>query len=128
MGWQVDKASARNDLRFVGTEGKAYVDFADARIEGKNPFRYEGEAVQPHVQEYADLIQSIRDGKPLNEGRQVADSTLTAILIRTSAYTGRAMKFEWLKNASKLDLSPEKMEFGPHPLGPIPMPGVTPLV
>ena len=127
MGWQVDKASTRNDLRLVGTQGKAYIDFGDARIEGKNPFRYEGESVDPQVQEYADMIASIRDGKPLNEGRQVAESTMTAIMIRMSAYTGRAMKWDWLMNASKLDLSPEKMEFGPHPLGPVAMPGVTPL-
>ncbi len=128
MGWQIDKAAVRNDLRFVGTEGKTVFDFGDAKIEGKHPFRYEGESVEPHVQEYADFIQSIRDGKPLNEGRQVAESTLTAIMIRMSAYTGRAMKWDWLMKASKLDLSPEKLEFGPHPLGPIPMPGITPLV
>ena len=128
MGWQVDKAAERNDLRFVGTEGKAYVDFADARIEGKKPFRYEGESVEPAVQEYADFIASIRDGKPINDGKQVAESTMTAIMIRTSAYTGRALKWDWIMNASKLDLSPAKMEFGDHPLGPIPMPGITELV
>ena len=128
MGWQIDKAAARNDLRFVGTQGKAYVDFGDARIEGKNPFRYEGESVEPAVQEYADMIASIRDGKPINEGKRIAESTMTAIMIRVSAYTGRALKWDWIMNASKLGLSPEKMEFGDHPLGPVAMPGITELV
>lgn len=75
-----------------------------------------------------DLIQSIRSGKVLNEGRQVAESTMCAIIGRMSAYTGRAISWEWAMNASKLDLSPRKYEFGPNPVDPVATPGVTPLV
>jgi hypothetical protein len=53
---------------------------------------------------------------------------MTAIMGRVSAYTGNAMKWDWIMNASKLDLSPEKLEFGDHPLGPIAIPGVTKLI
>ena len=42
--------------------------------------------------EHADLIQSIRSGKPLNEGRTVAEATLTAIIGRMSAYTGMPIR------------------------------------
>ena len=129
IGWQIDSASDRNDLWFEGTKARAYVDFGDAYIlkHGKKA-KYEGPAVEPAVQEYADMIASIRANKPINEGRRIAESTLTAIMCRMSAYTGRRMKWDWLMKASKLDLSPEKLEFGPHPLGPVPMPGLTPLV
>lgn len=128
IGSQIDKAATRLDHRFVGTKGKAYIDFGDAYTESATPFRYEGESVEPAVQEYADMIDSIRNGKKINEGRQVAESTMTAIMIRTCAYTGRAMKWDWIMNSSKLDLSPKALEFGPNPLHPVAVAGQTPLV
>ena len=45
-----------------------------------------------------------------------------------SAYTGRAMKWNWAMHQSKLDLSPPKYEFGPLPVRPVAVPGQTPLV
>ena len=45
--------------------------------------------IDPYVQEHTDLIESLRSGKPLNELKQVAQSTLTAIMSRMSAYTGK---------------------------------------
>ena len=128
LGCQIEGSSGRNNLLFGGTKGHAYVDFGDARIEGQNPFHYDGPSVQPAVQEYADMIASIRAGEPINEGRQVAESTMTAIMGRMSAYTGRAMKWKWLMRASKLDLSPPNIEFGPTPLDPVAIPGVTELI
>jgi len=41
-----------------------------------------------YVNEHRDLIQAILNDTPLNEGRQVADSTATAILGREAAYSG----------------------------------------
>jgi predicted dehydrogenase len=112
----------------VGTKGSTYTDGGDGFIEGQNPYRYDGEDVNPYEQEHADLIESIRAGEPLNEGRQVAESTLTAIMGRMSAYTGRALKWDWVMNASELDLSPEKYEMGDLPVRPIAVPGWTELV
>jgi myo-inositol 2-dehydrogenase/D-chiro-inositol 1-dehydrogenase len=47
----------------------------------------------PYVQEHVDLLQSIIDGKPINEARNVAESTLTAIMGRISAYTGKLVRW-----------------------------------
>lgn len=128
IGGQMDKTFERCDQWFVGTKGRAYVNFAEGRIEGENPFKYEGESVQPHEQEYADMLAAIREGKPINEGRQVAESTMTAILARMCAYTGNALKWDWVMKASKLDLSPKALEFGDNPLDPVPIAGITKLV
>ncbi|HOZ45951.1 MAG TPA: Gfo/Idh/MocA family oxidoreductase [Candidatus Hydrogenedentes bacterium] len=128
MGCQIDGVSTRNDLWIVGGKGKAYIDFGASFIEGEHPFRYDGPSVEPAIQEYADLITAIRAGTPINEGQQVAESTMTAIIGRMSAYTGRAMKWDWAMNASKLDLGPEKLEFGDLPLEPVAIPGLTKLV
>jgi len=88
----------------------------------------EGAAVGPSLAPHADLIASIKAGKPLNEGRQVAESCLTAIMGRMSAYTGRALSWDWVMNASKLELGPTQLEFGDLPPLEVPIPGQTPLV
>jgi len=109
----------------VGTKGVAH---GNGSIEGKNAYKYEGKSPNPYVQEQADLIASIREGKPINEGRQVAESTMTAIMGRMSAYTGRALKWEWAMNASKLDLTPPEYGFGDLPVRPVATPGKTELI
>lgn len=108
-----------------GAKGKAYA----GRIEGANPWRYEGEERSPYEQEHADLIRSIRENRPLNEGRQVAESTLAAIMGRMSAYTGQIVQWNWALEKSQLDLWPkEELKFGPYPVPPVAIPGVTKLL
>jgi len=81
-----------------------------------------------YVREHKDLIDSIISGKPLNEGKQIAESTLTAIMGRMSAYTGKRVTWEAAMN-STLDLWPKTtLEFGPMEVPPVAMPGKTPLV
>jgi myo-inositol 2-dehydrogenase/D-chiro-inositol 1-dehydrogenase len=124
MARQIAGCAERIDERIVGSAGVA----KGGVIEGAKPYKYTGPAVNPYEQEHADLIASIRAGKPLNEGRQVAESTMTAILGRMSAYTGRALKWDWAMNASKLDLTPPAYELSTLPVAPVPVPGKTPLV
>jgi hypothetical protein len=45
-----------------------------------------------------------------------------------STYTGRALKWDWAMQASKLDLRPAKVEMGPLPVEPVAIPGKTQLV
>ena len=75
-----------------------------------------------YPQEHVDLIRSIRNGQPINDAKQIAESTLTAIMGRLSAYTGQTMEWDKVLDA-KLDLSPAKYEIGPLPTPPVPMPG-----
>jgi len=85
------------------------------------------EEINPYVQEHIDLIKSIRTGKPLNELKTVAESTLTAIMGRMSAYTGKVVTWEEALN-SKQNLFPEKLEFGSLPVPPVAVPGQTELI
>ncbi len=128
MGAQIDKVTVRNDQWFVGTKGRAYMDFANTIIKGANPFTYDGPSPSPVLRQHADQIEAIRKSKRLNEGRRIAESSLTAIIGRMSAYTGRALKWDWALKASKLDLSPEKYEFGDLELRPVAIPGQTQLI
>ena len=114
--------SGRGGEKIVGTKGTS-----DCRsnISGEKPWKYKGRGTNPYVQEHIDLIKSIRAGKPLNEGRRVAESTLTAIGARIAAYTGRNITWDWLLNSSKLDLVPKQADLKPGPgfFNPIPTGG-----
>jgi predicted dehydrogenase len=122
---QTPGCADRVEEKIVGTKGHA---FGYGEISGPNAWKFEGDEPDPYVVEHTDLIASIRDGKPLNEGKRVAESTLCAIMGRMSAYTGRAISWDWAMNASKLDLTPAKFEFGPNPVDPVAVPGKTPLI
>jgi predicted dehydrogenase len=122
---QTKGCADRVEERIVGTRGVAW---SSGKITGERPWAFEGDETNPYVQEHIDLIASIRNGTPINEGRQIAESTMCAVIGRMSAYTGRAMSWEWAMNTSALDLSPARYEFGPNPVDPVAVPGTTPLV
>ncbi len=128
MGAQMDKVTDRQDNRVVGTKGQAYTDSGNFIIEGANPYKYDGPSPDPVILQHAEQIAAIRKGEHLNEAKRVAESTMTCIMGRMSAYTGRALKWDWAMNASKLDLTPPKYEFGDLPPRPVAMPGQTPLI
>jgi predicted dehydrogenase len=48
----------------------------------------------PYVQEHIDLLNSNRAGRPLNELKNVTDSTFTAILGRNASYACKNLKWE----------------------------------
>jgi predicted dehydrogenase len=112
--------------RIVGTKGVALCDAGV--IQGENPYEYKGADVNPYVHEHVELISSIRKGEPLNEGKRMAESNLTAIMGRMSAYTGLNVSWDFARNQSKLDLRPPKYELGDLPVAPVAMPGTTELI
>jgi myo-inositol 2-dehydrogenase / D-chiro-inositol 1-dehydrogenase len=67
-------------------------------------------SVDPYVQEHTDLIHSIRAGKPENELKNLAYSTLTAIMGRLSAYTGKRVTWDQALH-SKFNTMPENLDW-----------------
>jgi myo-inositol 2-dehydrogenase/D-chiro-inositol 1-dehydrogenase len=128
LGTQIDGVTNRNDQRFVGAKGRAYTDFGRVVVEGPNKAEYAWDNIDPCIKQHAEQISAIREGKHLNEGRRIAESSLTAIMGRMSAYTGRALKWDWAMKASKLDLRPPKYEFGDLQMRPVAIPGKTQLI
>ena len=104
--------SGRRGEKIIGTKGTSR---CKSKIEGENKWEYKGKNVNGQEQEHIDLIKSIRAGKPLNEGRRIAESTLTAIGARMAAFTGRTITWDWLLNSSKLDLVPKHEDMKPGP-------------
>ena len=53
------------------------------------------------VQEHVDMIRSVMAGKPLNDAKSIAESTLVAIMGRISAYTGELVRWNDLMKNDK---------------------------
>jgi predicted dehydrogenase len=108
---------------FTGTRGTAYV-LPDYSIKGATTWKYDvAEPNDMYVQEHTDLIASIRAGKPLNELKQVAESSLTAIMGRMSAYSGKTITWDEALNSPE-SLMPTTLTWGPMPSPPVAMPGL----
>ena len=79
---------------FAGTEGTTWGDGGLKPTKDKQidvpEFPEHGGA---YVQEHVDLLNSILKGEPLNEARNVAESTMVAIMGRISAYTGKLIRW-----------------------------------
>ena len=78
---------------------------------GNELFMAEKSEVSPYVQEHINLITCIRQNIPFNEAEETANSVMTAIMGRVSAYTGKEVTFEEMMN-SDLKLGPDTYIMG----------------
>ncbi|MDG3003974.1 Gfo/Idh/MocA family oxidoreductase [Paludisphaera mucosa] len=110
----------------VGTKGR--FQSGGYRFSGANKERVRVQDGNAYVHEHTHLLESIVAGQPLNELKQVAESTLTAIMGRMSAYTGQAVTWEQALE-SKLDTFPKSLDMKGSMAEPeFPRPGVTELI
>ena len=125
---QIDGTDSRVAERVVGTKG---VSNPSGSIDGETKWHRRSRAKEelgPYQQEHVDLIASIRKGEPLNEAQRIAESTLTAIMGRMSAYTGKEVQWDQALN-SKLSLAPGEISMDMKiTVPPVPMPGKEPAV
>ena len=79
----------------------------------------------PYVQEHINMLKSIRGSGPyINHGMTVAESTMTCIMARESAYSGQQITWDQIMN-SQLDLFPKAFDYDlPLDVPPLPVPGV----
>ncbi len=101
---QIPGSTSRVINTIVGTEGTAYVNpggshTADAS--GNETFRLKHGGINPYVQVHAELIDSIRSGAPRAELEATADSSLTAVMGRMAAYSGREITWDFVTNSQE---------------------------
>jgi predicted dehydrogenase len=123
-------SNCTNDVseHLVGAKGICHV--SNHIINGKPLYSLDELAVHPdpYVQEHTDLIASLRAGKPINELKNLAESTLTAIMGRLSAYTGKEVTWETALSSEE-DLYPRDLKWdGDLPTPEVAIPGKKPLV
>ena len=118
---QIDQTDNMVGEAVVGTLGVSNCE-SNIRPNKGEFWKYTGETSNPYEQEHLDLIASIQEGKPINEAQNVAESTMTGILGREAAYSGKVITWD---NAMKSTarLGPAKYEFGAYPTPPVAMPG-----
>ncbi len=120
---QVDSCANGTGEIIMGTEGYTNCQNAIWDLKGNIKWKFEypkdeyGNAmtqteIPPYVQEHMHLVYAIRTGNHVNEAEQTAIATLTAIMGRTAAYTGREITWDEIFK-SDMDLGPAKIEFGP---------------
>jgi myo-inositol 2-dehydrogenase / D-chiro-inositol 1-dehydrogenase len=115
--------------RIVGTRGAAEINPGNSLVtthDGEILLRRGEPGNNPYVQTHIDLVASIREGKPLNETRAVAESTLTGILGREAAYTGQSLTWDEVYQA-EMSLVPDEFSSGTMPAFEVAKPGVTSL-
>ncbi len=80
--------------------------------------------INPYVAEHQALIKSIRgEGPPINHAMAVAESTMTCIMARESAYSGEEVTWEQIMT-SQLDLQPKEFSYDAKmDVPPLPIPG-----
>lgn len=131
---QINGCATSVSERIQGTKGSSNCVNTIWDLAGAELWKYEyplGEdgqpttevKISPYVQEHIDLVTAIRTGKPLNEAENTAMSTLTAIMGRISAYTGKEVTMEEMMN-SELKLGPKVFAMGPVDVSKaVPIPG-----
>ncbi len=119
----------------LGSKGRCYL--GECRIEGQTKWRFEGPHNNPYVEEQKALIESVRNGKPINSGYHMANSTLFAVMGQVACYTGKPITWEEIaKSNLQFGPPPEQSTFEtppptkPDKTGnyPLPVPGVTKLL
>jgi predicted dehydrogenase len=138
MGRHAPKSTNRVGERIVGTKGtsncsgRIWSHEQDDRGRAKEIWKFGGRNTSGRTEEHAILIRTLKGNQPVNEGKRIAETTLTAVGCRMSAYTGREFSWNWLLNSSKLDLLPADVEKnlqpGPGIFHPVAVPGKTPLI
>ena len=125
---QMKGASGRTGVRLIGTKGVAWVDRSSAQIRGANDWKYDGPMHGGTATALQALLKAIHTDKPINEAPQLAEATLTGIMIRESAYTGRELKWQWALKGSKQDLFHENLSLDQDlAVRPVAVPGQTKL-
>ena len=92
----------------VGTKGKS--DLNGYKIFGENQWRFKPDTQpkDPYQQEHDDLFAAIRENKEYSEAEYGASSTMTAILGRMAAYSGKAIDYKAALE-SKIELLPVEL-------------------
>jgi predicted dehydrogenase len=102
-----------------GTKGTSQVNayrINNKSVHGRDP-------VNPYEQEHTDLIAAIRDGKEINELKRVAESTMTAILGREAAYSGKETTWDKALGMRQLVDTADLKWDSSMPVSPVPIPG-----
>ncbi len=76
----------------MGTKGQC--DLGNCRISGETNWHFKGPDNNAYLDEQAALIDSVRNGKPINSGSYMAGSMMSTVLGQLACYTGRPLQWD----------------------------------
>ncbi len=122
---QIQGTDAKIGEEIVGTKGFASLVGRTTQITGENGrvFREHPNQHESHLQEHIDFIAALRRGEIVNDTRFLCESTLTAIMGREAAYTGKHITWDEILN-SNLQLTPPDIAAWDGSIRPVPKPGM----
>ena len=124
---QLGNVHSDNSDYLMGSEGFGRSGWQPPVIKGKLAWRYYDATPHPSMYqtEHNELFASIRNGKPINDGTWMAQSTLIGLMGRMAAYTGQEITWEQAQNSQE-KLVPDPLDWNMKlPIAPMAMPGVT---
>jgi myo-inositol 2-dehydrogenase/D-chiro-inositol 1-dehydrogenase len=125
---QIAGCHNENSDYVLGTKGSLTIERGMPKITGQTEWSYDGPRNDMYQTEHDRLFASIRQGKPINEGKWMATSTMLAMMGRMAAYTGQQITWDMAMQAQE-KIFPEKLDWkGSLPAAPMPMPGKTKFV
>jgi predicted dehydrogenase len=125
---QIGGCYGENNDYILGSKGYGYINSRGVYITGENRWKYSGPKPDMYQVEHNELFESIRAGKPINNGDRMARSTLMGIMGRMAAYTGAEVTWDMAMN-SKEQLVPDKVGLDlAFEAPPMAIPGKTPFV
>lgn len=115
---------------FLGTKGRC--NLLKFRIEGETNWQYKGPNANMYDLEHVALFDSIRQGKPINNGDYMATSTMLGTLGEMVCYSGRKITWEEaMKSTYKLGPAECSLDMEPpvkpdeNGIYPVAVPGMT---
>jgi len=124
---QISGCHSENSLYVLGTRGTARIS-GGVSIEGANPWTYEGPKPDMYQVEHDEFFDSIRTGKPINDGDRMVTSTLAGIMGRMAGYTGKQVTWDMAMNSKEL-IAPEVKSWNDEvKVPPMAQPGITPFI
>jgi len=131
---QIDSCANNTGEFIMGTEGYTNCVNTIWNMDGSVKWKFEYPKdengnemnqvkIPPYVQEHMHLVHAIRTGGYVNQAEETANSTLTAIMGRTAAYTGKKVTWDEIFK-SDMNLGPKEFAFGPVNMQfDVPVPG-----
>lgn len=123
---QISGCHNENNLYLLGSQGQGNITRRGVTTSGEDDWRYKGETPNMYQVEHNEMFKAIRDGKPIDNGDRMMNSTIMAIMGREAAYTGKELTWEQIMT-SKHSIVPEVANWDTEvQTRQLAMPGLTP--
>jgi len=101
---QISGCHNENKFYILGSKGKAEIGSRGVTLKTETEdWRYKGDTPNMYQVEHNEMFASIREGKPIDNGDRMINSTMMAVMGRMAAYTGAQITWEqFLKSEETL--------------------------